>query len=241
MKDNELKFRNNKDQTPVVDIDGKKAKKLSGIYDKLNLNLGFCYEQLQKGALKVGMMETHLSLTEHLVMDFLKEMGYEGVLKKEMDERHARIREVNMQNRALREQLGQKVTNEDFRERAKNISNSIRAWWDIYGFGHTSDVFFTENGYAKVTFSGMIFGAHYDNDDKTEEQKLAYLKSLGFECFESEKHVKATDKNLALVTNLIKEKYPSAVVTKVNTWNARRKEMCFDDIEVYIYDLNDIQ
>lgn len=241
MKENELNIKKNDDPTPVVDVDGKKAKKLSDIYDKLKLNLGFCYEQLQKGELKVGMMETHLSLTEHLVMDFLKEMGYEGVLKKESDERHARIREVNMQNRELRKQLGQKVSNEDFRERAKNISESIKEWWNIYGFGHTSEFTFTGYGFVRVVFSGSTTRAYYGGKDETKEDKIKYLKSLGFECLEGEDAIEINDKNLDLITKLIKDKYPSAVISKISICPSKRMKRTYEDIEVYIYDLNDIQ
>lgn len=72
------------------------------------------------------MKETHLFLTEGYVLNFLDELGYEGVLKKKKDEMYSDIRSLNNENRELRRQLGEKVSNEDVREKLKNISNIIK-------------------------------------------------------------------------------------------------------------------
>lgn len=134
MEERKLSFKRNDDPTIVEDKDGKLAKELAKIYNDIQFNLGFCYEQLTKGELTEGMKETHLSLTESYVLSFLKKMGYEGVLEREQNERLSEIRSLNDENRELRRQLGEKVTNEDFREKIKNICSKFKRWWNIEGF-----------------------------------------------------------------------------------------------------------
>ena len=86
MEERKLNFTRNEDPTIVEDKDGKIAKKIEKIYKDICFNLGFCYEQLKEGNLTEGMKETHLFLTEGYVLNFLDELGYEGVLKKKKDE-----------------------------------------------------------------------------------------------------------------------------------------------------------
>ena len=111
MEERKLNFTRNEDPTLVEDKDGKIAKKIEKIYKDICFNLGFCYEQLKEGNLTEGMKETHLSLTEGYVLNFLDELGYEGVLKKKKDEMYSDIRSLNNENRELRRQLGEKVSN----------------------------------------------------------------------------------------------------------------------------------
>jgi hypothetical protein len=243
MEERKLNFERNEDPTIVEDPEGKIATKLNDIYQKLHLNLGFCHEQLVAGNLTKGMMDMHLSLSEHYVSDFLTAMGYDGILKKESDKRHSEIRSLNDQNRLLRKQLGEKVTNEDFRERAKNITKNIREWWNIYGFGYTSEVHFTEYGYIKVVFSGNVTEQYYGTTDgrDTMENKISYLKELGFEFLESEQSIAINDKNIGTLTKLIIKKYPSARIEEITLLPSSRSKRTYKDITVYIHNLDDIK
>jgi len=242
MEERKLNFDRNEDPTIVEDIDGKIAKKVNDIYQHLKMNLGFCYEQLVEGKLTKGMMDTHLGLTEHYVMDFLKEMGYDGILAKESEKRHIEIRLLNQQNRELRSQLGEKVTNEDFRERSKNMCESVRRWWNIYGFGHTSEINFMEYGHIKVKFSGMLSEAYYDQDhDQTKEMKVNYLMGIGFDFDENSEHVLINDKNIETLSKLITDKYPSASIEQITTYHSSRSGRTYGDIIVNIHNLDDIK
>lgn len=49
MEERKLNFKRNDDPTIVEDKDGKLAKELAKIYNDIQFNLGFCYEQLTKG------------------------------------------------------------------------------------------------------------------------------------------------------------------------------------------------
>ena len=111
---------------------------------------------LEKGQLTEGMKENILSLTDHNVNRFLTRMGYEGVLAEKQKKLTEQIRSLNDENRKLRHQLGEKVSNEDVRERLKIMVSSFRNWWTEYGFGHVSDFYFGEY-VAKISLSGMVF------------------------------------------------------------------------------------
>jgi len=242
MQERKLNFNRNEDPTIVDDSDGQISKKLSKIYSDLALNLGFCQEQLVAGKLTKGMMENHLFLSEHYVMDFLTALGYDGILKKKNEERNSEIRSLNEQNRELRKQLGQKVSNEDFRERCKNMSHLIREWWNIYGFGHTSEIQFMEYGFAKIKFSGMISDAYYDkSNNNTKKDKIVYLKGIGFDFDKDSENVLITDENIKTLTNLIVCKYPSANIDQMTTYHRSASGRTYGDIEVCIRNLDDIK
>jgi hypothetical protein len=242
MEERKINFERNEDPGIVEDPDGSIAKEIKKIYDNLNLNLGFCYDQLKAGSLTRGMMETHLSLSEHYVMDFLVAMGYDSILKRESEKRHIEIRNLNNQNRELRSQLGEKVTNEDFRERSKNISKSIRKWWNIKGFGHISEIKFTEYGFIEAKLSGSISEAYYDRDGRDAKgTKIKYLKELGFEFSEEADSLIMNDNNLNSLFDLISKEYPSAKIEEITICPSSRCDRTYKDIVIYIHDLNDIK
>lgn len=242
MEENKLNFNRNTDETLVVDSDGTIIKNVAKIYNNLVMNLGFCHDQLKDGTLTEGMKETHLSLAEHYTLDFLNAMNYDGILKKESEKRFAEIRALNEQNRELRSQLGEKVTNEDFRERAKNISKSIRKWWNIKGFGYVSDIQFTEYGHIKVKLSGMISEAYYDRDGRdTMENKINYLKEIGFDFDEDKEELLMNDKNIETLTNLITSQYPSAVINEITINPSTKSKRTYREIVINIMNLDDIK
>lgn len=238
MKEREINFKVNDDLTLVVDENGDLAKKLKKIYNELTLNLGFCYEQLTKGELTEGMKETHLYLAEHYMIDFLKEVNYDSILAKRSEERHKEIRSLNDENRELRKQLGDKVTNEDAREKMKNINDSFKKWWNIYGFGHTSELYFSSYGNVCVKLSGRITDSYYSEERISEEEKIDILKKAGFTIIDDESEVLASEKNMKLIKTLLQNKYPSAEIIKFST-DCRREKERFRDIEISISNLND--
>ena len=240
MKERELKFNRNENPTLVVDADGKILKNLTDIYSKLQLNLGFCRDQLKEGCLTEGMKEMHLSLTEAYVLEFLEALKYDGVLERQKQERFSEIRELNEQNRDLRKQLSEKLTNEDAREKIKNMSKIFRVWWNIYGFGYASDIQFGAYGTLDVKLSGMISEAYYnkENPSLTEEDKVEYLVGLGFE-IDGEKYVKGSEKNIELLRKLITDKFPSANIIETAIYSGRKQNK-IKEVKVCITNLDDL-
>ena len=241
MKERQIKFTRNENPTIVKDNDGKITKILEKGFNDICLNLSFCLEQLKEGSLTEGMKETHLSLTEGYVVKLLTDLGYENVLKKKKDEMYSEIRSLNEENRELRKQLGEKVSNEDVREKLKNFSNNIKKWWNIFGFGHVSEISYTEHGLVKLVLSGTICHAYYDeNKDSTDKDKAIFLDSLGFILNEKERSVLLTDKNVVLLKKMLKDKYPSAEIANIRAheWN---QVLSVREIEIYIRNLDDLK
>ena len=236
MKERALNFTRNEDESIVEDKDGELLKKVNKAYSDIQLNLEFCIEQLKEGKLTVGMMETHLSLSEHYIIDFLKVMDYDSILQKDVTERHENVKSLNIENRELRRQLGEKVTNEDAKEKMKNLSTSLRDWWRSKGFGHTSEINYSEYGSVNVKFSGMVCGGHNPHDSK--ESKKKYLSDLGF--IYDDEYIIFNDKCLELLTVLIKEKYPSASIIETRVWHGRNESSKLRDIDIHINSLDDL-
>lgn len=166
-------------------------------------------------------------------------MGYEGVLEREQNERLSEIRSLNDENRELRKQLGEKVTNEDFREKIKNVCSNFKRWWNIEGFGHVSSMSFGEYGTLTVKLSGNISRAYYEDEERTEEEKIKYLEELGFS-IDNERYVIFNDSNINLLKKLLTEKYPSAKIWKIESHD-RLTSMAIWDIEIIIKNLNDLE
>lgn len=243
MKERELKISRNDDPTIVEDNNGELAKKLETIYNHINLNLGFCHEQLKKGELTVGMKESHLYLAENYMIDFLKEVGYDSILEKQNNERHKDVRSLNEENRMLRKQLGEKVSNEDVREKIKNLNSSFKYWWNVEGFGHCSEEQFTSSGSLKVQLSGRIAEAYRakDTEDHTEEEKSCKLKKYGFDICEDDGYaVIDSENNRALLLKLLKSKYPSAFIFDYRSYFGRRERNTIREVTVYIDNLNEL-
>lgn len=244
MEERELIFSTNDDPTIVI-LDKKESEKFEKSWKDLAFLLNTIKNDVTKSELTVGMRQTYSSLLEVHANDILDVFKYEGVLQQEKEERYAQIRSLNTQNRELRKQLGNKVSMEDVRESLKNLSEGIRRWWNIEGFGHTSELEFGPYG-AKVKFSGMITDSYYDKDkDLTEEDNHNLLKDYSFELTigngRRDTRVKMTENNIDLLEKLLKSKYPSADIYIITThYSSSVKESDIRDIEVFIRNFDDL-
>lgn len=126
MKERPLDFNRQDNPAIVEDPNGELITKLKKQYKEICQNLGLAIMILEKGQLTEGMKENILSLTDHNVNEFLTQMGYEGVLAEKQKKRTEEIRSLHNENRKLRHQLGEKVSNEDVRERLKIMVSSLK-------------------------------------------------------------------------------------------------------------------
>lgn len=244
MKERQLNFNRSENPTIVEDNSGELAKQLKKIYGNINLNLGFCYEQLKEGKLTEGMKESHLFLAESYMIDFLKAVNYDSILAKKNEERYKEIRSLNAENRELRKQLGDKVSNEDVREKIKSLHDSFKYWWNVEGFGHCRDECFNEAGYFKATLSGMISEAYRarGTEDETEEKKMEKLRNYGFEISDDDgKYVVDSENNRQLLLQLIKSKYPSVSIFDYRSYYGRKGRNVIREVNIYIDNLNELK
>lgn len=241
MKERPLTFRRNEDETLVV-LNDENLANFKKKFNELMSSMHLLKEGIEKKTLKEGFKATLLSVSEMYMMDILNTMGYQGHLEVQKQERFAEIRGLNEENRALRKQLGEKVSNEDVRERLKNISRLIRDWWNDKGLCYVKDIRFTEYGHIKVSFGGSYSGI---GDSKEEEKAhVKYLIDYGFELDNMETGERAqlldTDKNRELFVTLVKSKFPSAQLETITNWSGRGKHLQIREAEFYIHNLDDI-
>lgn len=247
MQERPLNFKRNDDPTIVV-LTEKQTSDFKKSSDDLRFAMANLHEWINEGTLEAGMKHTICSLIENYVHSITKSLGYQGVLEAENQERHAEIRSLNTENRALRKQLGEKNSPEDVRESIKNLSGNFKRWWNIEGFGLVSEDSFGGYGF-RAKLSGMITDSYYKNDDEYTDKahKVDMLRKYGFEISgEDEKcrdHnvVVACDKNLKLIEQLIKSKYPSAQISETRIYNRRDAEAGeIRDINIYISNLDEL-
>lgn len=236
MKERLLDFNRQDNSAIVEDSSGELIAELQKQYKEILQNLGLAMSLLEKGQLTEGMKENILSLTDHNVNEFLTKMGYEGVLAEKQKKRTEEIRSLHDENRKLRRQLGEKVSNEDVRERLKIMVSLFENWWTEYGFGHVNDFYF--GAYiAKITLSGMVFASRASNAG--EEKKEEYLSRLGFEI--EDRMVIYNDKSIALLNKLLTDKYPSIDIYSINlTTSALNGVPVIQDVIVFLRDLDDL-
>ena len=237
MKERKLNFNANDDPTIVSDPDGTLLKAASKAYQEIQSTIGMCHNLLKDGQLTEGMKQNLLPLAEHHVQEFLTALGYEGILSQKNEERYAQIRSLNDENRELRRQLGEKISNEDARERLKILQGNFDNWWSEYGFGGNCEIDFRWH-HANIKFSGMVFEMRKDGEfSKGKKSKTEYLNDLGFEIFDST--VIANDKSLSLLQNLICSKYPSAEICEIKKYLYHNVSL-YKEITVWIRDYNDL-
>lgn len=178
----------------------------------------------------------NLILIDNNVNQFLTKMGYESVLAEKAEKRTAQIRSLNEENRKLRHQLGEKVSNEDVRERLKIMERTFKTWWSDFGFGHCNEFSFT--GYrSKALLTGMVFGSR--TSSISGKQKNEYLFNLGFEV--EDQRVVYNDKSLKLLTKMLTDKYPSAEIYSLSlTTSVPKAVPVIQEITVYIDDLDEL-
>lgn len=111
MKERQLDFNRQDKPAIVEDSNGELITELKKQYKEIQQNSGLAITMLEKGQLTEGMKENILSLTDHNVNRFLTRMGYEGVLAEKQKKLTEQIRSLNDENRKLRHQLGEKVSN----------------------------------------------------------------------------------------------------------------------------------
>jgi len=168
-------------------------------------------------------------------------MGYEGALERERNQRYAEIRNLNEENRVLRKQLGEKVSNDEFAEKSKNIGECIKKWWNITGLGFMNEESFSTYGGFSARLSGHASDGYYGKDENFEndQAKIVRFESMGF-TFHEDKYLHDTDNNKRLLAEFLKEKYPSLRIREYQTV-VHDTTLVIRDVKIFINDLTDIK
>ncbi|WP_049827411.1 hypothetical protein [Paenibacillus maysiensis] len=190
------------------------------------------------------------SLIESHFTDVAKVLDYSSKLTKEKEERHQEIRKANARIHVLEKQLGEQKPIDGLAEQLEYLSRVISDWWNEHGFHHVSDASFTRSGIYAAKFSFMLeylstFSKTPETDKKNHKQRLQELIEEGWDIiFEDGRRSPKlidNDNNRSMLVELIKTRFPSAKIVKTRNWLTHDEDaFTFRDIEVYIYNLQDI-
>jgi len=231
-------IQNESTETFVLSDKGEQA------YDKAKsdiLHLMSTIEDfLKNSSLQEGFKDTCCSLMESYVRDYTKSLKYSGELEAEREQRSAEIRSLNIENRELRKQLGEKVSYEDVREKFKNISGIFHKWWNTNGCGYRKDERLGEYGYY-CTLSGHISRSYFGEEESPEEVSKR-LEEYGFEINNDQGsyQLSSNGSNRWLLDSLLKSRFPSCKILsyEVNNYSGH---WVINDIDIQISDLNDFE
>lgn len=242
MKERQLDFNQNEDETLVSYDSVKKKKVIKNINDLLFLS-SHLRELVDGDNLKEGFKETCSKLLESYTADLLKEIGYDSVLEKEKKERHEKIRSLNVENRALRQQLGEKATAEDVRECLKIISEKINDFWDKEGFQFLKIKDFGAYG-LRVSFHTSSLHAMWHGENAALEQHVVKLKGFGFELCSGDERKKDdalvfSSKNVTAFSSVLSRHFSNFKVGNIES-TSRAGTLFIREIEVYFYDYDEL-
>ncbi|MNR71805.1 hypothetical protein D3C71_24830 [compost metagenome] len=235
---------------PVVLDADKRAVALKQLKDLL-----FGFSTLANQVDKQSTMDqqlTHsvLSVAEFRIVDIAKMAGIEIHTQAEIEDRHARLRQANGRIRELEAQLGQAVGPEHLAGGLKAFADKLKKWWRVEGFGHISEMDFSEWGNLRVKFSCHLHGAFRLLDSPTpvsdKDARANWLKGLrdrGFVIDEKGRYdadVVDCDASRSTLQKLLAERLPSSkIVSTENHWAKTCMEL--RTVTVYIYDLKDLE
>lgn len=216
MEERKINFKNNDDNTLVLDPDGKLYNKLISSLKEMNENFSLMLYLLNNGSLTEGTKQNSMSLFERKAVEILNQLGYEGYLNKKDNEYTQEIRSLNQENRELRKQLGMKVSNEDARERLKLITEAFDGWWHNEGTGNIDEIIF-DRYKMTATLRGSIFPSSREKEIKNH---VEMLKKKGFDVSSVTNyghHLTASEKNFNMLKELFKSAFPHSDIDEINT------------------------
>lgn len=134
----------------VLFSDPEKIAKATHAVDEMLASLSF-FKTLLNGGPQVSEIYTHLSLLEHGLKDLSDCTGYNGILAKEMENRHAELRAANLKINQLAQELGRGVTPSAVSAAIRRYESLFRAWYESHGFKYASVTINQWGLYAEMT------------------------------------------------------------------------------------------
>ena len=210
-------FENKEPNKNLVELNDADKKIVTKALKDLIQSAGFLLDMVTKGMLTEEMRETMTSLIA--------------------DDLVRKLRNANMDNEELRQQLGQKVSLEDLREKMKTIARAFDEWGDYHGFGYISDIHFDNYGclQGNMNLSTHILGNRAEN-----------LRKMGFELTDDRdgEAMFATDENFKLLQKMIRDNFgPDACMSygKIDMHSFCDERPHMREVEVRLRDLNVMQ
>lgn len=201
----------------------------------------------QNQSLTVGMSSNALRVAEYKISDIATILGIPTEGSAEIEERHSRLREANMEIRRLKEQLGQSQSPALTQLAMRTLEALLRDWWSQEGFGHVSEQHFGSSG-CRVKLSCHLFGDFPLLNSPTpitdKESKALWhddLRSRGFVLVKEDREPDVLDceSSRKALSDLILGRLPSAKIIRIENYCCKQG-FIIRDVEVMVYDLEDI-
>lgn len=231
MKERPLDFDFNDDDTPV-ELDDAQREKLEKAARELQQTAGMLMYLIKEGKLGVGTRDSIAYALDHKVQDVCSVLDYDTYLKKSQAKTLREIQEVNVENRLLRQQLGEKVSLEDCRERLKLINDGLLQWAKTEGFGWISDRGTDDWGTLTGTMRTELDRWHR-SDDAVRQKMIDF----GFEFDDPEKDGArpiANEKNIELLQKLVRTLSPDAVPYEIKV-DARGSVPRIESVKIMLH------
>lgn len=231
MKERPLDFDFNDDDT-LVEFDDTQRAKLEKGAKELQQTAGMLMYLVKSGKLGVGTRDSIASILDHQVQDVCNVLDYDTYLKKSQAKTLREIQEVNVENRILRQQLGEKVSLEDCRERLKLVNDGFLQWAKTEGFGWISDRGTDDWGTLKGTMRTEL-GRRRRSDDAARQKMIEF----GFEFDDpNEDGAKpiANEKNIELLKKLVHSLSPDAIPYEIKI-NARGSVPRIESVDIMLH------
>lgn len=192
-----------------------------------------------------------LYMNEHRLVQLCKLTDVQLETAAEVERRYADIRRANERARELERQLGQGGSPEQTAANLKVLAESLRQWWRGDGFGHVSELSFTDYGHVRAKLSCSLFGGFRLVDSPTPVSdagnKKAWQQSLEMRGFvlhtdpsEREPELVDCDATRAALVATIGTALPSAKIIQTENYHARSGHMKLRSVEIIVYELADL-
>ena len=193
-------FESKEPNKELVTLSDEDKKVVTKALKDLMQSASFLYEMVSKDTLTEEMRETMTSLIATYSRDGLRPLGFQDQATKDHDDLVRRLRNADMDNEELRQQLGQKVSLEDLREKMKTIARAFDEWGDYHGFGYIGDIHFDSYG---CLHGNMNLSTHISGDRADD------LRKMGFELTDDRdgEAMFATDDNFKLLQKMAPDIY----------------------------------
>ena len=221
-----------------VELNDEDKKVVTKALKDLIQSAGFLLDMVSKDTLTEEMRETMTSLIATYSRDGLRPLGFQDQTTKDHDNLVRKLRNADMDNEELRQQLGQKVSLEDLREKMKTIARAFDEWGDYHGFGYISDIHFDSYGCLHGNMS--LLSMHISGDRADDSRRM------GFELTDDRdgEAMFATDDNFKLLQKMIRDNFgPDASMSygKIDMHSFSDERPHMREVEVCLRDLDVMQ
>lgn len=198
----------------------------------------------------IDLAQSVLYIAEATVGDVGKRLGVQTESAAQREERYAQIRAANLRVHQLERQLGEGESATRTKMQIRNLADKLEYWWRTKGFGHVSDLNFTNYGVLDARLSCHLFGdfrlTHSEtpvSDKVSKQQWHQQLRDQGFVLQEKrgeDVEVVDCDQSREALRSLIRSALPSATIHSVSNHSSHDGGLVMRDVHVYLHELEEL-